>query len=209
MISIRKADRNDAQAAWGLRNAAINSQCTSYYPPESLRIWTEGEMTEQFVTTVADRFYVATLDDNVVGTGMIDLESGKVDAIFVHPSKMRNGVGRQILSHLENLALEAGLDHVSLESTLNASTFYRACGYVGETTAKYESPRGISLDCIPMKKSLTPTQRYITKVSRVGRAKRAPPSWSIHLVGLASLDPPYAYAPFSHPQGARSGLHNS
>ncbi len=154
MISMRKAERNDAQAAWDIRNAAINSQCAGHYPPELLRIWTEGEMTEQFVTTVVDRFYVATLDDNVVGTGMIDLESGKVDAIFVHPSKMRLGVGKRILSYLENIALEAGLDHVSLESTLNASTFYRACGYIGETIAKFESPRGISLDCIPMKKGL-------------------------------------------------------
>jgi GNAT superfamily N-acetyltransferase len=111
-------------------------------------------MTEQFVKTVVDSFYVAIVDDHVVGTGMIDLESGKVDAMFVHPSRMRTGVGRQILSYLEKLAHEAGLVHVNLESTLNAAAFYRACGFVGQTTARYESPRGISLDCIPMKKSL-------------------------------------------------------
>ena len=85
---------------------------------------------------------------------MIDLKSGKVDAMFVHPSRIGTGVGRRILFYLEELAHEAGLAHVSLESTLNAASFYRACGYVGQTAAKYESPRGISLDCIPMKKSL-------------------------------------------------------
>ncbi|MCP4262533.1 MAG: GNAT family N-acetyltransferase [Planctomycetes bacterium] len=153
-MSIRKADRNDAGVAWDIRNAAINGQCTGHYPPELLEIWTDGEMTEQFVKTVVDSFYVVIVDDHVVGTGMIDLESGKVDAMFVHPSKMGTGLGRRILSYLEKLAHEAGLAQVSLESTLNAAAFYRACGFVGQTTAKYESPRGISLDCIPMKKSL-------------------------------------------------------
>ena len=154
VISIRKADENDAQAAWDMRNAAINSQCTGHYPPELLEIWTEGEMTEQFVKMVVAGFYVATLDDHIVGTGAIDLESGEVGAMFVDPSKMGTGVGKRILSYLEKLALEAGLAHVSLESTLNAAPFYRACGFAGETAAKYESPRGISLDCIPMRKSL-------------------------------------------------------
>jgi GNAT superfamily N-acetyltransferase len=153
VISIRKANENDAQAAWEIRIAAINSQCTGHYPPESLEVWTGGEMTEQFVKTVAERFYVATLHDHVVGAGMIDLESGKIDAMCVHPGKMRTGVGRQILHYLEELALEAGLAELSLDSTLNAAPFYRACGFVGGAAATYESPRGISLDCIPMTKN--------------------------------------------------------
>ena len=154
MISIRKADEDDAQAAWDTRNAAISSQCTGHYPPASLEIWTGGEMTDQFVRTVAEKFYVATLDEQIIGAGMIDLESGKVDAMFVHPNNMGMGVGRMILSYLEKLAVEAGLASISLESSLNAAEFYRACGFVGERTAKYESPRGISLDCIPMTKRL-------------------------------------------------------
>lgn len=157
MISIRKADENDAQAVWDIRNAAINSQCTGHYPSELLEKWTDGEMTDEFVKAVVDKFYVATLDDHVVGTGMIDLESGEVGAMFVHPSNMGIGVGRRILLCLEQLALEAGLAEMSLESTLNATPFYRAGGFVGETIGKYESPRGISLDCMQMKKSLLNT----------------------------------------------------
>lgn len=154
MISIRKATQDDAPAAWHIRNAAINSQCTGYYSPEALELWTCGDMNEDFVRVVAGSFYVATLDNQVVGIGTIDLASGKVDAIFVHPDNMGTGVGRQILSYLEKLAMEAGLTEVTLESTLNAAPFYRACGFVGKTVSKYNSPRGISLDCIPMKKSL-------------------------------------------------------
>lgn len=151
---IRKAHKDDAQEIRRIRNAAIASQCVGNYSPEELEIWTGGEMTEQFIEAVEDGFYVAILDGRVVGTGMIDLESGKVDAIFVHPSHMRTGIGRQVLLHLEKLALGTDLIQLSLDSTLNAAPFYRAHGFVGDSIAKYESPRGISLDCIPMIKRL-------------------------------------------------------
>ena len=154
VLAIRKAHKGDAQEIWGIRNAAINSQCKGHYSPAELEIWTNGETTEQFIEAVGDSFYVVTLDGHVVGTGVINLESGKVDAIFVHPSHMRSGIGRQVLLHLEKLAFDAGLTQLSLDSTLNAAPFYRECGFVGDSVTQYESPRGISLDCIPMVKSL-------------------------------------------------------
>jgi hypothetical protein len=63
---------------------------------------------------------------------------------------MRTGIGRQVLQDLEKLALQAVLTELSLD----AAPFYRACGFVGNSVAKYESPRGIDLDCIPMTKKL-------------------------------------------------------
>ena len=85
---------------------------------------------------------------------MIDLDCGKVDAIFVNPNCMRLGVGRQIMLHLEKIAIKAGLSQLKLDSTLNAEPFYRACGFAGGKASKYKSPRGILLDCIPMKKRI-------------------------------------------------------
>jgi GNAT superfamily N-acetyltransferase len=154
MITIRKAKRDDAHSIWDIRNAAIMDQCKGHYPPEALETWTGGEMTERFMDAVEQSFHVAVLDGRIVGTGKIGLESGKVDAIFVHPLHMRAGIGRLMLSHLESLALDAGLEQLSLESTLNAAAFYRACGFAGDSVAKYESPRGLSLDCVPMTKTL-------------------------------------------------------
>ena len=154
MVTIRKASREDAQAAWDIRNAAINSQCVGHYSSEELAIWTAGEITGQFMKEVENNFYVATIDDLVVGTGMVNLESGKVDAIFVHPSHMGIGVGKKLISHLESLARSGGLTQLHLESTLNAAPFYRSCGFIGDRVAKYKSSRGLSLDCIPMIKSL-------------------------------------------------------
>lgn len=159
VISIRKADESDAPAAWRIRSAAILNRCADHYPREALESWTSGEMTDEFVSSVAESFHVATLDGQVIGTGMVDLDSGTVDAIFVHPDQMGQGVGRRILFFLEELANRAGLTRLKLDSTLNAFPFYRACGYTGEAISRYHSPRGLSLECIPMKKSLTGYRR--------------------------------------------------
>ncbi|MDB4539951.1 GNAT family N-acetyltransferase, partial [Saprospiraceae bacterium] len=119
-----------------------------------LETWTTGEMTEEFVEQVLANYYVAIVNSEVVATGALDLKSGQIDAMSVHPSHMRTGLGRQMLSHLEKLANESGLVRLKLDSTLNAAPFYRACGFVGNTFGEYKSPRGITLDCIPMTKWL-------------------------------------------------------
>ncbi len=119
VMAIRKARKDEAQVILEIRNAAIGCQCIGHYSPVDIEIWASVEATKQFIEVVENSFYLASMDGCVVGTGMVNLESGKVDAIFVHPSHMRTGIGRQIMLYLEKLALDAGLTQLSLESTLN------------------------------------------------------------------------------------------
>jgi GNAT superfamily N-acetyltransferase len=154
--TIRKACADDAAAAWEIRNAAILSQCTGHYPPELFAIWTNGVITEEFIQFVVEQFFVATVDGAVVGTGMIDRNTGRLDAIMVRPDMMRRGIGKQMVSFLEDIGRAAGLTQLTLDSPLNAGPFYRRCGFVGEAKGGYQSPRGITLDCIPMTKVLRP-----------------------------------------------------
>ncbi len=151
---IRKATRNDAQAILDTRVAAIRAQCREFYSAEILDIWTSGDLTEQFILWVESSFHVTVEGDRVLGSGAIDLHSGQIDGIFVLPDFMSKGIGRQLLAYLENMAVAAGLDQLVLNSTLNAAPFYRKCGYEGNAVAVYSSPRGFSLDCVPMSKVL-------------------------------------------------------
>ena len=151
---IRKATRNDAQAILDTRVAAIRAQCREFYRTEILDAWTSGDLTEQFALWVESSFHVAVDGDKVLGSAAIDLYSGQIDGIFVLPDLMSKGIGRQLLTSLENMALAAGLDQLVLNSTLNAAPFYRKCGYEGNAVAVYSSPRGFNLDCVPMTKVL-------------------------------------------------------
>jgi N-acetylglutamate synthase-like GNAT family acetyltransferase len=154
MFSIRKAVRAEAQTAWDIRRAAVMSECVSAYPLDQLEQWTGGVASRAFADAVEERFLVATVDERVVGTGMIDLTTGKIDAIFVHPAYMKRGIGAGMVRYLEALARSHGLPKLSLESTLNAAPFYRSLGFEGEEIAQYRSPRGLTMDCVPMTKRL-------------------------------------------------------
>lgn len=147
MAYIRKATREDAQAIWDLRIAAILDQCAGYYSLDILKAWTSGDLSETFIGNVAQHFHVAVHNDQIVATGMIDTQTGKIDAIFVHPDHMRKGLGKMVVTFLEEVARKRGLKTITLDSSLNAVDFYRACGFEGNSISKYSSPRGIFLDC--------------------------------------------------------------
>jgi hypothetical protein len=47
-----------------------------------------------------------------------------------------------------------GLQEVHLEATINAASFYRKHGFLGEDISIYKSPRGIELECVHMVKAI-------------------------------------------------------
>jgi GNAT superfamily N-acetyltransferase len=155
VIIIRKAKASDVPAIWSIRRAAIYKGCAGFYPDETLRIWTAGSPTEQFVRRIERNCHVATASEHIVGFGILDPDSGLVEAMFVDPVHMGEGVGKKILSYLEDLARDSGLNQLHLQASLNAVPFYRTCGFNGEKHSIYRSLSGATLDCIEMQKSLT------------------------------------------------------
>ena len=153
-VTFRKATRDDAPAVFRIRNAAVLSQCPGHYSEAELGQWTAGELADWFTDAVEKHCHVAILDGVIVATGMVNIDSSKIDALFVEPAHMSTGLGRRMLLHLEGLAADAGLTELQLDSTLNAAPFYRRHGFVGDSIATYESPRGIRLACVPMARKL-------------------------------------------------------
>ncbi|WP_159737623.1 GNAT family N-acetyltransferase [Vibrio atypicus] len=154
MITIRKANAADVQPIYDLRKRAILNQCADHYQPEQLALWTQGGISDKLLQDIVATFYVSELNDQVIGCGKLNTESGMVDAIFVDPPYFGLGAAKLMLSFLEEMANEHKLEKMVLESTLNAAPFYRSFGFQGEEHSTYHSPRGVSLDCIWMEKQL-------------------------------------------------------
>jgi N-acetylglutamate synthase-like GNAT family acetyltransferase len=151
---IRRATRDDIAAVWNIRSLAISAQCRNDYPNDLIEKWTSGGPPEKFDGEVEQNMWVAEVAGEVVGFGKINLDTGIVDAMFVHPNRMRRGIGAKIIKRLERLAIDRGLSEVTLKSTFNAAPFYRSCGFTGEKIAKHHSPMGVELDCILMSKKI-------------------------------------------------------
>ena len=154
MLDIRRASRHDALDTYAIRRQAILWQCTEAYDAALAQAWADVPFTEGYAALVAEHFYLACMGDTLVATGMLDLDSGELGALFVLPAFMGRGIARAMVEHLEGIARAEGLEAVNLDSTLNAAAFYRRCGYIGDALSIYQSPFGLELSCIPMRKVL-------------------------------------------------------
>jgi GNAT superfamily N-acetyltransferase len=153
-IEIRKATRSDAALAWELRKQATRAQCLQAYPEALIAAWTMGEPDEDWADSVERDFYLAVDGDAVLASGMLNRETARIEAVFVHPGHMRQGIGRQMMAFLETQARARGLHEISLEATLNAVPFYRSCGFAAECAATCQSARIMPMDCMIMSKRL-------------------------------------------------------
>ncbi|HZI86989.1 MAG TPA: GNAT family N-acetyltransferase [Pyrinomonadaceae bacterium] len=83
---------------------------------------------------------VATEDDRIVGFGGIDVHAAEqVKWLYLLPQYQRARLGSEILSRLENIGWEAGLDSLRVHSAPSAVNFYRRHGYRPlEASAKME-----------------------------------------------------------------------
>ncbi|MFL1504537.1 GNAT family N-acetyltransferase [Pseudomonas sp. O64] len=154
MLEIKRATPEDAQAAFDIRLLAIRSQCIGAYTREQMLLWTRGRAEDGYSVLMDKPFYLGWVNNEPVITGMLDPDNNEVGALFVLPEFAGRGYGKAMLDHLEGVARELAIEEVVLDATLNAASFYRAYGYVGEEQAVYHSPSGLELACIPMTKRL-------------------------------------------------------
>lgn len=155
IMEIRRASRCDVSAAFYIRLSAIQHQCRTVYSEQQVHAWTSVPLTDWYADLVENHFHLACISGTPVATGMLDLETGELGAIFVLPEFMHRGIGKAIVDHLEQIGRNAGLAEIHLEATLNAVRFYQCCGFVGREPAIYHSPSGLQLPCMPMRKPLT------------------------------------------------------
>jgi GNAT superfamily N-acetyltransferase len=154
MLEIRRASRHDALHTYTIRRQAILHQCAGAYGDSLAQAWANVPFSEGYAALVAEHFHLAWVDGTIAATGMLDLRSGELGALFVLPSFMGQGIARKMVEHLEGIARAEGLEAIHLDATLNAAAFYRRCGYVGDALSTYQSPFGLELSCIPMRKAL-------------------------------------------------------
>ena len=154
MLEIKRATPDDAERAFEIRREAILGQCMGAYSAEKMALWTRGRASAGYGALMEKQFYMGWFNGEPVATGMLDLANHELGALFVLPVFSGRGFGKAMLAHLEHVAQQQAIEQVVLDATLNAVSFYSACGYVGDEQAVYRSPSGLVLACVPMVKQL-------------------------------------------------------
>lgn len=156
MVTIRKARQEDGEEIWRTHAQAIRKLCKSHYTPEEIEVWAGRFHPDSYQGAINSReFFVAEDQGRIVGFGQLCLESGEVEAVYVHPNAARRGIGTQLSRKLEERAEENGVTSLHLDASLNAVPFYTKAGFISQREAKHQLQSGVEITCVVMTKMAT------------------------------------------------------
>lgn len=161
MITVRRALPDDAVEILNVHFAAVHGSPVDYYDPDLLDDWSPPVDLAR-ISSYVERFQkgeeetlVAEMDGKIVAFGAYVIKANELRAFYVHPRVSGQGVGRELMKNLEAEAAFAGLGWLTLNSSLNAETFYLAQGFESDGLGKYVLPTGREMTCVRMYKFLT------------------------------------------------------
>lgn len=152
---IRQATISDAAAILQIRAASINALTRSHYSPAEVEDWCGTRTPEMYHAPIEQKIVLLDeQDDEPVAFGQLDPVTSIVDALYVHPSWARRGIGVNLLRALAEIAVERGLSELTLEASLNAVEFYRRAGYVCVDEVAHELGQGGPRSTVSMRHQL-------------------------------------------------------
>ena len=78
-------------------------------------------------------FYVCEIDNQVAGfyaLKILDANSAGLEALFVLPGLIGNGIGKAMIAHCRTIAKRLGVRTIVIQGDPNAESFYLAVGAV-------------------------------------------------------------------------------
>jgi len=154
-MKIRRVTPKDLPEVAAVHRASILDLCAAHYSTAELSLWTGALRPDRYAAMLVGReFFVAEEDNAILGFGILDLSQSLINATYVSPMAVRRGVGRRLVEAMEELARQAGVSRLHLNSTLNAVPFYERLGYVRHEASYNRLSTGAELPCFVMTKGL-------------------------------------------------------
>jgi GNAT superfamily N-acetyltransferase len=150
---IRDFRRADLAAIKALVHKTIATCYPSRYCAEAVRFFIDYHNAEAILRDAEEgRTVVLDKASRILGTGTV--VGGEIKRVFVDPTFQRQGFGRRIVQHLEELAARQGAGIVMLDASVPSKAFYDRLGYVTTEAAFLPVENGRRLDFFKMRKSL-------------------------------------------------------
>lgn len=157
-MQIRQARPQDANEILAIKQAAIGSIEPEDYTPEQLAAWQpDDDALEDFERAIESDLFVtllAEIDGQSAAYGVLNTTERRIDAVFVHPDFMGQGLGRAMVRQFETSAQMVGLPDLKIVSSLNAKAFYESLDY-WDFGNKTRTINGKDLEFAIMRKTFT------------------------------------------------------
>lgn len=133
VIGIRLYRNGDAHQVAEVIRRALREVNSRDYAAEIIERMTEHFTAARIEELAGQRQMFVAVGDEVAGT--VSRDGNKVYTMFVRPDRLGEGIGRDLMGHVEALAAADGYDHVETGASLTARGFYRRLGYADVRTS--------------------------------------------------------------------------
>jgi GNAT superfamily N-acetyltransferase len=128
MVTIRAFEPHDAEAVSIVIRQTMATSNRADYPIERLQPLIDYFSPAKVLLLSYERIcLVAEMDEQVVGT--IALEGNELCTFFILPEYQGMGIGSQLLTAIEQLAVVAGINTIHMDASLTGAVFYERRGY--------------------------------------------------------------------------------
>jgi len=112
------------------------------------------EIHHDAVRGIAAKDYPAAVIDAWAPLPITDQAVERLRACYVAPAAARRGVGAALVAEIERIARVHGLADLRLESSLTATPFYAALGYIAVKPGALFIAPGVPMTTLEMRKLL-------------------------------------------------------
>jgi putative acetyltransferase len=120
----------DATELARLTRATIRTINAKDHPENIIRAWSGGNTASAYRKMLKERIqYVAIENQRIIGFTDF-LPQGELTSLYVHPKYIGKGVGKKLLTFIENIAKKMGIKILRCQSSKNAKDFYLKHGYI-------------------------------------------------------------------------------
>jgi ribosomal protein S18 acetylase RimI-like enzyme len=127
-IDIRLFGKNDANDVSNLILEDLKTICMDDYGEEVIKILCMFYTPDCIIRYAKNEEIFVALSGSKV-TGTISLSEGRIRNLFIKPEFRGKGIGKKLMSFVENSAKEKNIERVFLSSNISVAGFYEKLGY--------------------------------------------------------------------------------
>jgi putative acetyltransferase len=157
-IVVRPMQPGEERMFLEIHGRSVRGLAGHSYPQAVIDAWAAGTTDRQIhnfrKNTDQELRLLADMDGEPVGLGALVVANNELRACYVVPEAARCGVGTALVSEMERIARDRGLQELELIASVNAEPFYAALGYQATGPTRHHLRGGISMDAVKMTKQL-------------------------------------------------------
>lgn len=156
MIAIRNAISTDIDKFKRVITASILELCKDYYTQNELNsLLAQYPERKLYDIWLHERVLLVADDGNeIVGFAQYFPLDSSIEAVHVLPGYVKQGIGKNLVKKIEEIAKQKNAPRIILGSSLNAVTFYEKCGFIRMGNSTFRCNDGVKLEVINFEKKL-------------------------------------------------------